>query len=317
MLRVLIVDDSPTMRRLLRRILSNEGDITIVGEAADAFEARQLIFELRPDALTLDLSMPKIDGVSFLATLRKHYPMPVVVVSSLASDHRVLEGNDVLVIDKKDAGRAGMLGAALRKVAGRSKKAAKKAAVMIDLILIGASTGGPAAVERVLAGFRADDPPIVIAQHMPHDFTAAFSKRLNEAVNISVCEAQHRMVLERGTAIIAPGGRQTRIVKRGEKYSVNVTQEARVNLHAPSIQVLFESGLPNAKNISAGLLTGMGSDGSSALASLRKHGAHTVAQDEATSVVYGMARRAAELNGVVEELPLGRIAEALRRGGGE
>ncbi|HSW30470.1 MAG TPA: chemotaxis response regulator protein-glutamate methylesterase [Longimicrobiales bacterium] len=336
MIRVLVVDDSAVVRRVLSEELSRFGDIEVVGTAVDPYMARDRIAELRPDVLTLDVEMPRMDGLSFLAKLMKHHPMPVVVVSSLTPENsenamRALALGAVEVIPKPgsqftvpDVGRrlvrairaAAVARVRLRRPAPEEEDAPEPLPTTLStthkVIGIGASTGGTQAIERVLRGLPANAPGISIVQHMPSGFTESFAQRLNGICPMTVREARDGDALVPGLALIAPGGMHLMVRRSGAKYVADVRQGPPVNRHKPSVDVLFRSlarsAGPNAVGV---ILTGMGADGAVGLLEMRSAGAHTIGQDEESSVVYGMPRAAAELGGAAQVLPLTHIASAV------
>lgn len=342
MIKVLVIDDSALVRKVLTEELNRQPDIKVVGTAIDPFAAREKIVSLRPDVLTLDLEMPRMDGLSFLAKLMKHYPMPVVVVSSLTPKNsenalRALRLGAVDVICKPGSAYStqnvsrdiikAVRAASLAKfddfdaqkeetpVLKKTRTAHSGLSITTNkLIAIGASTGGTKAIEVVLKGLPLSTPGIVIVQHMPPVFTKSFADRLNELCTIHVKEAKDGDLVQSGTALLAPGNYHMQLEKSGAKYYVRVKQGPPVNHHRPSVDVLFHSvarvaGL-NATGI---ILTGMGGDGAAGMLEMRNAGAHTIAQDEKTSVVYGMPKEAKRLGGVCEVLPLSMISEAILR----
>ena len=332
MIRVLIVDDSVVVQRLLSRELGRLGDIEVVGVAGDPFVARDLIATLRPDVITLDVEMPRMDGLTFLGKLMRHHPLPVVVVSSLTPERSEMALNAlalgaVEVLAKPstqfsipDVTRAlaeAIRSAAVAQVRRTSLARAPQPISTMGLsstsrlLAIGASTGGTRALEEVLSAFPADGPATVIVQHMPVDFTAAFAKRLNSLCAMHVREAVDGDAVVNGLALLAPGGKHLRVVKNGGHYRVRVEDGDHVRFHKPSVDVLFASVADAAgRNAMGVIMTGMGDDGARGLVAMRAAGAHTVAQDEATSVVYGMPKVAVQLGGADAVLPLERIAEA-------
>jgi two-component system chemotaxis response regulator CheB len=337
MIRVLVVDDSAVVRRILSEELSKFGDISVVGTAVDPYMARDRIAELKPDVLTLDVEMPRMDGLSFLAKLMKHHPLPVVVVSSLTPENsenalRALSLGAVEVIPKPgsqftvpDVGRRlvrAIRAAAVARVKPRQAEAASDVAQAEPLpttlstthkvLGIGASTGGTQAIERVLRSLPPNAPGIAIVQHMPAGFTASFAERLNGLCPMAVREAKDGDALVPGLALIAPGGMHLMVRRSGARYLADVRPGPPVNRHKPSVDLLFRSLARNAGPNAVGvILTGMGADGAAGLLEMRQAGAYTLAQDEDSSVVYGMPRAAAEMGAVVESLPLGQIAEAV------
>ncbi len=332
--RVLIVDDSASVREALSTLLSRAPGLQVVGTAADAVIAWQKIKELAPDVISLDVEMPRLDGLTFLERLMTNYPLPVVMVSSMtasgcATTLRALElgAIDFVAKPKLDVVRglqalsdelATKLRAAARARVGVRQAPApvRAAAGLIEtthkVIAIGASTGGTEALRQVLSALPADAPGVVIVQHMPPMFTRQFSERLDGLCQIRVKEAEDGDRILPGHALIAPGGRHLKVNRSGAIFSVEVFDAAPVNRHRPSVDVLFHSCAVRLGASAVGvILTGMGDDGARGLAAMRKSGAHTIAQDEASSVVFGMPREAIERGGAVEVLALHRIPPAL------
>lgn len=341
-IRVLVVDDSAIVRKVLTDILSQQPDIEVAGTAPDAFVARDKIVALRPDVLTLDVEMPRMDGLTFLEKLMKHYPLPVIVVSSLTqnSTRAALEalsrgavdvlakpGGPYSVADLKDdlpqrvrAAAAARLRAAAPPPAQRTPAPAAPPAPAVKngqpaqhLIAIGASTGGTVAIERVLENLPASMPPIVIAQHIPPGFSASFAQRLNKICALEVREAAGGEILSCGMAVVAPGNRHLEIERiGGGGWRTRLHDGPKVCYQRPSVDVLFRSVAREAGSHAIGvLLTGMGADGAAGLLEMRRAGAGTIAQNEDTCVVYGMPREAVRLGGVQQVLPLDEIAGAL------
>jgi two-component system, chemotaxis family, protein-glutamate methylesterase/glutaminase len=340
MVRVLVVDDSAVARSILTAALAGESDIEVIA-AVDPYDAREKVLRFAPDVITLDIEMPRMDGLSFLARLMKHHPIPVVIVSSLAPAQseaavRALHLGAVEVIakpaspDALGAMRRQLLAAVrtaaqidfsrLRRSAVRRRPAAPaapaagaaaRAATGGRLIAIGASTGGPAALEQLLSALPANAPGLLIVQHMPAGFTAAFARRLDAHCAVTVHEAQHGDVVEPGVALIAPGDRHMVLLRTTAGLQVALRDGPLVQYHRPAVDVLFHSIAQAAGDAAvAVLLTGMGSDGASGMRALRDAGAHTIAQDEATSVVFSMPREAIRFGGACDVLPLSRIAAA-------
>jgi two-component system chemotaxis response regulator CheB len=326
--RLLIVDDSALVRQILARELGAAEGIDVVGTATDPYAARDLVVELQPDVLTLDLEMPRMDGITFLRKLMRHHPLPVIVVSSLTAE------GSALAIEALDAGAVDVLAKpgpsysvgdmaaqlAERVIAVRGMRVEARTAAPVRrlamtrttdrVVAIGASIGGTHALHEVLAAMPADGPGIVIAQHMPEHFTAAFAGRLRETCAIDVREAKDGDTVTAGRALIAPGNRHLVLRRQGAVYHVEVRSGPLVAGHRPSIDVLFKSVARYAGANAVGvLMTGMGHDGASGLQAMHEAGARAIAQDEATSVVFGMAREAVRLGVVDEVVPLQRIAE--------
>ncbi len=331
--RVLLVDDSPLVRRILRRVLVRDPGIEVIGEAGDPYEARDRIVALRPDVVTLDLEMPRMNGLTFLHHLMRHRPTPVVVVSSVTEEGAplaldALEAGAVEVLGKPQSGAAGLrdFGERLRlavraasqavlgspgmlAVSGPRPTSAGPGASRRHVIAIGASTGGTRAIQTVLASAPGDWPGVLIAQHMPAAFTRSFAERLDACSGLRVEEARDGQPLVPGLALVAPGDRHLTLAGEPGQYRVRVEKRARVNFHRPSVDVTFESVAQVAGGDALGaLLTGMGRDGARGLLAMRRAGAATVAQDEKTSTVYGMPRAAAEVGAAERVVPLGSLA---------
>ena len=340
MIRVLIVDDSPVVRRLFRAGLSRDPDIEVVGEAPDPYLARDLIVELKPDVLTLDIEMPRMDGLTFLGKLMKHHPMPVVVCSSLTSagSDKAIEALSLKAVEvmcKNQDANLAMINELVRKVKaaaaarlerqpqGQDRQPAGPAAACgpltmpvggarRSLIVVGASTGGPEALCRLLTPLPPETPGILIVQHMPPLFTSALATRLDKLGALTVREAQHGDLVEPGLALVAPGDRHLLVQGRPGFYRVELRDGPRVGLHKPAVEVLFRSAAKVAGADAVGILmTGMGADGARGMLEMRQAGAWTIAQNEATCVVYGMPREAVRLGGVAEEVALDMIPSRL------
>jgi two-component system chemotaxis response regulator CheB len=337
MIKVLIVDDSAVVRKVLTDELSRYEDIQIVGTAVDPYVAREKIVKLRPDVVTLDLEMPRMDGLSFLSKLMKHLPLPVVVLSSLTPKNsetamRALDLGAVEVLCKGGAAYstqdvAASLVRAIRGAAGarvtRSAPAAEPVeARMADetllrqttlkVVAIGASTGGTKAIEAVLTVLPPSTPGTVIVQHMPETFTRPFAERLNNLCAMEVREARDNDHVVPGLALIAPGNRHMVLQRSGGNYVVRIKDGPRVHYQRPSVDVLFHSVARQAgRNAVGAILTGMGADGAKGLLAMRESGAYTLAQDEASCVVFGMPKEAIKLGAADEVLPLARVPKAI------
>jgi len=347
-IRVLIVDDSALMRQVLSKILSSDPSIEVVGTAADPLFARDKIKSLCPDVLTLDVEMPRMDGLTFLEKLMAAHPMPVVMVSSLTQKNcevtlralelgavdffakpvldtatGVFEGAAQIIEKVKMASVARLRGRAFKdNTAGLPARPAPARPLTVptgyrtthQLIAIGASTGGTEAIREVLTMLPPDSPGIVIVQHMPPGFTASFANRLNTLCAIRVSEAKDGDRVLPGHALIAPGNLQTSLYRSGAEYYVRVMHADPVNRHRPSVDVLFDSVAATAgRNAVAAILTGMGDDGARGMRRMRDAGARTIAQDEATCVVFGMPKEAIAAGGAEFVFPLPRIAGELLR----
>jgi two-component system chemotaxis response regulator CheB len=341
--RVVVVDDSALVRSLLTEIINRQSDMVCVGAAADPLVAREMIRELNPDVITLDVEMPRMDGLEFLSRLMRLRPMPVVMVSTLTEQGaevtlRALELGAVDFVAKPRIG----VSSGLNELAGdivdkirvaacarvsRHSSAAPAAPVATaasaapaplpriateKVICIGASTGGTEAIREVLVPMPADAPAIVITQHMPPGFTTSFAARLNTLCRIRVAEARHGERILPGHAYIAPGGYHLRIERSGSNYVAVIEDTEPVNRHKPSVEVLFRSAArvigPNALGV---MLTGMGADGAQAMREMKDAGSHNYVQDEASCVVFGMPRMAIQAGAAHEILPLTQIAPAL------
>ncbi len=333
MIRVLLVDDSPMIRRMYRRILLAERDFSVVGEAPDPFVARDLIVDLEPDVVLLDLEMPRMDGLTFLRRLMRHHPMPVVIASSLgvkggAKALEAMQAGAVEIVSKPSYGHskeemAANLVAALRSAVSARQGAPRAGAVAPaplqlrrpatrNLVAIGASTGGTVAIESVLRSLPADFPPIVITQHMPPSFTRAFAERLTRVTALRVREAQNGEPLLPGLALVAPGGKHLLLHSSGDGYQACVKDGPPVNGHRPSVDVLFGAVAQVAGADAIGiLLTGMGGDGAKGLLEMHQAGARTFAQDEQSCAVFGMPSVAIGLGAADEVVPLRFIPHRL------
>ncbi|MFT5422742.1 MAG: two-component system chemotaxis response regulator CheB [Phycisphaerales bacterium] len=336
-IRVLIVDDSSVVRQALKRGLEQEPGIEVVGVAPDPYVARDMIANRRPDVLTLDIEMPRMDGLTFLRKLMKFHPLPTIVVSSLTvagCDTAIacLEAGAVDVVAKP--GEAYTIGdvtarladliraAAYRPVLTRDTTATPSrlpaasghaAKAMIEttnkVIALGTSTGGTEALRHVLTALPKQIPGIVMTQHMPGGFTTSFANRLNELCEIEVREAKDGDAVIPGLALLAPGDMHMRLSRDGARYIVRVTDGPKVCRHKPSVEVLFESTAEYAgANALGAIMTGMGSDGGTGLLAMRNAGAFTIAQDEASCVVFGMPKVAIECGGACLVTPLDKIA---------
>jgi two-component system chemotaxis response regulator CheB len=347
-IRVLCVDDSALVRSLMTEIINAQPDMAVVATAPDPLVARDLVKQLNPDVMTLDVEMPRMDGLEFLEKLMRLRPMPVLMVSSLTERGsqaalRALELGAIDFVTKPRLGlREGLLGysdliadkiraAAQARILPRPRVrgAATAASAPLGspllstekLIIIGASTGGTEAIRELLQGLPSDSPGILIAQHMPAGFTQSFAQRLNSLCRIAVSEAVDGERILPGHAYIAPGGFHLWLGRSGANYTARVDQSEPVNRHRPSVDVLFDSAARHAgKNAIGVILTGMGRDGAEGLLRMRQAGAHTLAQDEASCVVYGMPREAHALGAACEVVALGdmapRVLTQLRSQGG-
>ncbi|GLX76821.1 chemotaxis response regulator protein-glutamate methylesterase of group 1 operon [Thalassotalea insulae] len=340
-IKVLIVDDSVVIRNLVSEILSSDSQIEVVGEAEDPYIARELIKKLNPDVLTLDVKMPKMDGITFLENLMRLRPMPVVMLSTLTSQGaditlRALELGALDFIEKpsfetliasKDNFKEQLLTIIKSAMTVEQKKYSLVQSVSDinltqplpfngtkrenHLIAIGASTGGTEAIKSVLVNLPSNSPAIVITQHIPKTFSARFAERLNESCHICVQEAKHRQKIKTGYAYIAPGDQHLKVTEKNGSLFCVLEDSALVNRHKPSVDVLFHSLLPMANNVQAVLLTGMGNDGARAMLALKMQGARTLVQDKNTSLIWGMPGSAVQLNAHTDICELKQIPELL------
>ncbi len=336
--KVLIVDDSAVVRQIFAKELSRSSEIEVVGTAPDPFVARDKIVKLRPDVITLDVEMPRMDGITFLRKLMKYFPMPVIVVSSLTAKggQLALEALDAGAVDVMcKPGAAYSVGdmsvALIDKIMAASVVDIKKKITRAErptaavtrlsltkttnkVIAIGASTGGTEALREVLEVFPSNAPGTVVVQHMPEHFTRSFAQRLDSLCDVQVKEAEDGDSVVPGKVLIAPGNSHMLLRRSGAKYFVQVKGGPPVCHQRPSVEVLFSSVAKYAgANAVGAILTGMGRDGASGMKEMKEAGAFTVAQDEKTSVVFGMPKEAIALGGVDKVLPLNRIAEVLIR----
>ncbi|HEX6707689.1 MAG TPA: chemotaxis response regulator protein-glutamate methylesterase [Albitalea sp.] len=342
--RVVVVDDSALVRSLLTEIINRQPDMVCVGAASDPFAAREMIRTLNPDVITLDVEMPRMDGIDFLSKLMRLRPMPVVMVSTLTERGaevtlRALELGAVDFVAKPKIGVADGLRLLAQDITDKVRIAAKahlrrlvsapaagaegeapSAAPVASLgrlstekiIFIGASTGGTEATKEVLMHLPPDSPAVVITQHMPPGFTKSYAARLNGLCKIRVAEARDGERILPGHAYIAPGGLHLSVERSGANYIARVQDGEPVNRHKPSVEVLFKSAArvvgPNALAL---MLTGMGADGAKAMKEMRDAGSYNVVQDEASCVVFGMPREAIAAGAAHEVLPLTQIAPKL------
>ncbi len=335
--RVLVVDDSAVVRQVLQRELSRAPGIEVVGGAADPYVARDKILSLKPDVLTLDVEMPRMDGITFLRKLMGSYPLPVIIVSSLtpagcATAMEALEAGAVEVMEKPALAEPESLHEFGIQLADKIRAAAQVRQVRPTrpelrtkrrptlamtkttnkVLAIGASTGGTEALRAVLQEMPPSCPGIVIVQHMPEGFTRSFAERLNEICTINVAEAEDGMSVLPGHAIVARGNFHLVLQRSGARYYVDVREGPLVCRHRPSVEVLFNSVAKVAGANAIGvILTGMGADGAEGLKTLRDAGAHTIAQDEASSVVFGMPKEAIRLGAAERVVSLDRIPQAV------
>jgi two-component system, chemotaxis family, protein-glutamate methylesterase/glutaminase len=335
--KVLIVDDSAIVRQVFTEIISRHPDLEVVGTAPDPYVARDKIVQFQPEVITLDLEMPRMDGLTFLKKLMHYYPLPVIIVSSLTSRGsrlalEALESGAVEVLAKPGgAFSVGDLGEQLvekiraaaltrpKKTTAAAPASAKPLPSPVltttnKVIAIGASTGGTEAIKEVLLGLPHNSPGVVIVQHMPPKFTTAFAERLNQLCAIEVKEAQDGDSVVTGRALIAPGNYHMLLRRSGARYFVQVKNGPPVHHQRPSVDVLFNSAAGSAGSNAIGvILTGMGADGAEGLLALKEKGAYTIAQDEASSVVFGMPKEAIKRNAALKVLSLSRISEEIKK----
>jgi two-component system, chemotaxis family, protein-glutamate methylesterase/glutaminase len=339
MINVLIIDDSAVIRKTLTAELSKFEDINIIGTAVDPYIARDKILKLKPDVITLDLEMPRMDGLSFLAKLMEFYPLPVIILSSLTprNGELAMKALDLGAIDVLcKSGSAYSLKDVTLSLA-QSIRAASKARLDINekvkktsapiprenfsslltqttdkVLAIGASTGGTKALETVLRSLPGTTPGTVIVQHMPENFTATFANRLNEVCQMEVREAKDNDRVSMGCALVAPGNYHMLLKRSGGIYQVKIKNGPRVHYQRPSVDVLFQSVAACAgKNALGVILTGMGMDGAKGLLEMKEKGAATIAQDEASCVVFGMPKEAIKIGAADHVVPLANISRSI------
>ncbi len=338
MIKVLIVDDSALIRKLLTELLESDPRIKVVGAAADPYIARDKIKKLRPDVLTLDVEMPNMDGLTFLRNLMRLHPLPVVMVSTLTE-----KGNEV-TLDALDSGAIDFVTKPKTDVAetinnyknelidkiivaseakiqvydetklnsNQSSNRTKHFKTTDQIIAIGASTGGTEAIKDILIDLPPDSPGIVISQHIPAGFSSSFAKRLDSLSKLKVYEASDGQQILPGHAYVAPGDKHLKVVRNGAKFLAQLDDGPAVNRHKPSVEVLFNSIAENVgQNATGIILTGMGADGAVGLKNMQEHGAFTIAQDEQSSVVWGMPGEAVKIKAVNKIIPLNQITSEL------
>ncbi|MEG6523226.1 protein-glutamate methylesterase/protein-glutamine glutaminase [Desulfotomaculum sp. 1211_IL3151] len=331
--KVLVVDDSLIFREVLAQRISSDPLLQVVATAGDPFEARDKIIEHRPDVMTCDIEMPRMNGIEFIQRLLPQYPLPVVVVSSISNAvFRALNAGAVDFVTKPDVKSAGSVKAFLEEVILKIKIAsqakvksgnentltAQVSQTSSDskgkIIAIGASTGGIEAIFNLLQGLSKNGPGIVVVQHIPPVFSKMFAERLNQTTPFEVKEAQTDDYVEKGRVLIAPGDKHMRIKKVGLSYRVECFSEDKVNGHCPSVDVLFSSVAKEAGSNAIGvILTGMGYDGAKGLLAMRRRGARTIGQDEKTAVVYGMPKVAYDVGAVEKQAAINEIPFVISR----
>jgi len=347
-IKVLIVDDSPVVRQAMTAVLSSDPAIQVIGAAGDPYQAVELMRQTAPDVITLDIEMPRMDGLTFLQRIMGQHPIPVIICSSHATDGadatmRAFEFGAVDIITKPRVGTEGFFAESQITICDAVKAAAsvhpdrlaartvtrrklsadamlakgKPNAVVAateKVIVVGASTGGTEAIGVFLEALPTNTPGIVVVQHMPENFTRSFARNLDSFCRLHVKEAADGDVVRPGTVLIAPGGKHTLLKRAGTSYLVEVRDGPLVSRHRPSVDVLFRSAARFAGANAVGvILTGMGDDGALGMKEMHDAGAHTFAQDEASSVVFGMPKEAIKLGGVDEILPLDQLPAAVLR----
>jgi two-component system chemotaxis response regulator CheB len=338
MIRVLVVDDSALVRQLLSSILGSAPGIEVVGTAGDPYVARDRIKQLNPDVLTLDIEMPRMDGVTFLRKLMRYNPIPVIVVSSLTEKGGdiALEAIDagavdvmckpgtaytvgdmsVALIDKIKSAALVDMKRKMQQAAAARPPAAKLSLTKTTnkIVAIGASTGGTEALREVLEAFPANAPGTIIVQHMPEHFTRSYADRLNKLCAVEVREAKDNDAVIPGVVLIAPGNHHMLLQRSGARYFVQIKDGPLVFHQRPSVEIMFESVAKYAgANAVGAILTGMGKDGATGLLSMKQAGAVTFAQDEASCVVFGMPREAINVGAIDHIVPLNQMAEKIMR----
>ena len=347
-IKVLIVDDSAVVRNALSTVIHSDHELELIGTANDPFMAAKKISQETPDVITLDVEMPKMDGLTFLRKIMSQHPIPVVIISSLTEKGtltgiKALEYGAVEIITKPkmdtlhffkessericDAIKAAAMARLKRQTPSKSMMAVTpkySAEVVVPnvrhsmiktteiVVAVGASTGGTEALRVFLEALPADSPGIVIVQHMPEKFTTSFAQRLDDLCQINVKEAENNDGVIRGRALIAPGNKHVLLKRSGARYYVEVIDGPLVNRHRPSVDVLFSSTAKYAGTNAIGIImTGMGDDGAKGLLEMKEAGAYTIAQNEETCVVYGMPKEAIKLNAAQHIMPLDKIAQAI------
>ena len=344
-LNVLIVDDSPTVRSVLTDILNSDEQLHVIAAVEDPYEAAEVIKRQVPDVITLDIEMPRMDGLTFLKKIMEQHPIPVVIISSLTKKgteiaFKALEYGAVEVVEKPKLHTLQLIeeakinicdivkAASITQLKKHFKPLIVKPKYSADVVLpksihsstpptekvivVGASTGGTEAIRIFLQAMPVSTPGIVIVQHMPEKFTYSFAERLNQICDIKVKEAENGDPVEKGTALIAPGNKHLLLKRAGTKYFVEVIDGQLVNRHRPSVDVLFRSATSSAgKNAIGIIMTGMGDDGARGLGELKEAGAYTIAQDEKSSIVYGMPKEALKYDQTAKVMPLELMASHL------
>jgi len=339
-IKVLIVDDSSLVRSILSSELKKDPEIEVIGTAMDPFQARDMIIINKPDVMTLDVEMPKMDGIEFLKRVMTNFPIPTIIISSLTLKGgelamKAYENGAIDVVLKPSKNLANDLSTMIHDLTDKIKIASKiniqakrlhnevsighdykEKAILSNstdkVIAIGASTGGTEALSYLLKNLKVDLPGIVVVQHMPPFFTENFAKRLNNESKLHVKEAATDDIVTNGNVYIAPGGKQMRVYRSGGRYKIKCTVEAKVHNLAPSVSILFQSIAEFVGNNAIGImLTGMGKDGAEEMALMRRNGAYNIGQDEQSCVVYGMPKAAKECGAIDKEVSLAQISHEL------
>lgn len=333
MIKVLIVDDSQLFVALLKKQLDGINGVEVAGTAADAYQARDMILSLSPDIMVLDVEMPKMSGIAFLKKLLPQYNIPVIVISAMEKYRQdALAAGAAAFREKPRSGDSGAVNAFINGLAAdisnicnaAQNTAVQNAAVQsagsvyskngIEIIALGASTGGTDALEAVITKLPEDCPPVVVTQHMPPVFTKMYADRLNKGSRLKVVEASDGIRVGKGDCVIAQGGMQMELKRDCLGYFISCYEGEKVSGHCPSVDVLFSSVAKAAgKAAIAAILTGMGCDGANGMLSMKNAGAYTIGQDKETCVVYGMPMEAYKLGAVCEQAPLDKISEIIIR----
>jgi len=341
-IKVLVIDDSTVIRNIVKEVLSTDDEIEVIGEAKDPFVARDLIKELVPDVLTLDVEMPKMDGITFLRNLMRLRPMPVIMLSTLTTKGAdiTLEALELGAIDfiakpsfeeliaNKSTFRESLISKIKQSVLVDQKNYQLSNAIQVTksdyktlvfsgvkrsnhLVAIGASTGGTEAIKEVIKLLPENAPPIVIVQHIPETFSMRFAERMNTICDVTVQEARHGQKIKPGNVYVAPGNQHLKVVAKGGSLFCTLEDSALVNRHKPAVDVLFNSLEPIAGNVQAVLLTGMGQDGSKGMLTLKNSGARTLIQDQASSLIWGMPGSAHALDAHTGQASLKNVAKEI------
>ncbi len=336
--RIVIVDDSLIVRQVLTRELSRDPDLEVVGTASDPYIARDVIVSLRPDVVTLDIEMPRMDGITFLKKLMRYFPIPIIIVSSLtkhgssmamdalhagavdvvAKPHNAQSIAELSIVLAEKIKAAAQVNIekyriqSLMSFAQTNRSTLALATISSKIIAIGASTGGTQAIEAILTQLPENTPPIVVVQHMPENFTKSFAERLDRICQISVKEGENGDALLIGRALVAPGNKHMLVKKSGNNFQIEIKDGPLVCRQRPAVDVTFRSVARVVGKKAIGvILTGMGNDGAAGMLEMKQQGAYNLAQDEATSIVYGMPKEAVKLGAVDKIVPLDMIPRSI------